>query len=127
MKLTSGLVLKVFLALAPAVVGSVVTYWLSKGKTADGYSTLSGSVNELQGAVEELRLEVRHIQDLHFAQHPSSPPASMPFVAVVKGMSHATKAVGSVVAIPVGDFEEKTPRPKAFKRVPLRLDDARKR
>jgi hypothetical protein len=78
MKFTAGFWLKVFLAISPAVIGSFVTYFLSKDKAAGGYTKLSESVNELQGAVEQLRLQVEHIQDLHFTNQPASAPASAP-------------------------------------------------
>jgi hypothetical protein len=70
MKITAGLVVKIVCAIAPAIISGYVTYHVSKGKTADGYVTLSESVNELQGSVEELRSEVRHLQDMHFDDHP---------------------------------------------------------
>lgn len=135
MKLTSGLVLKIVLALAPTIAGSVATYYLSKDKAAGGYTTLSGSVNELQGAVEQLRLQVQHIQDLHFISHPASFPASAPADVC---------AVTEPVTVPVINTDDlldainsakaaysmkpvKTLHLKSFKRVPLRLDDAKMR
>lgn len=137
MKLTSGLVLKVFLALAPAIIGSYVTYYLSKDKAAGGYTKLSESVNELQGAVEELRLEVRHIQDLHFT--PTPIPASIPAVAPVEvcAVSEPVKRPAVSIDDLLGELSSakgayglkpaKALRFKPFKRVPLKLDDARLR
>jgi hypothetical protein len=135
MKFTSGLVLKIVLALAPAVAGSVVTYFLSKDKAAGGYTTLSGSVNELQGAVEQLRLQVEHIQDLHFTNQPASAPASAPANACVAAKPVVRPAPLNIsdllgdISASKGSYSMKPAKvihSKQFKRVPLRLDDARK-
>jgi len=136
MKFTSGLVIKIVLALVPAIAGSVVTYYLSKDKAAGGYTTLSGSVNELQGAVEQLRLQVEHIQDLHFTNQPASAPASAPAntcVAAKPAIRPSPLNLGDLL----GDISAKkgsySMRPtkvvhsKQFKRVPLKLDDAKMR
>lgn len=75
MRLTGSLVLKVALAVAPAALGSYVTYRVGHDKTADGYAALAESVNQLQGAVEQVRLQVQHLQDLHFSSE--APPAAL--------------------------------------------------
>jgi len=135
MKLTSGLVIKILLAVFPTVGGSVITYYLSKDKAAGGYTTLSGSVNELQGAVEQLRIQVEHIQDLHFVDSPVSAPASAPANACVAAKPVVRPAPFNLSDL-LGDISaskgahsmkpSKAPPMRQFKRVPLRLDDARK-
>jgi hypothetical protein len=135
MKFTSGLVLKIILALAPAIAGSVVTYYLSKDKAAGGYTKLSESVNELQGAVEQLRLQVEHIQDLHFIDHPTAAPASAPANTCVAAKPvvrpkpiNLSDLIGDISS-PKGVYSmkpAKTPPTRQFKRVPLKLDDAKK-
>lgn len=132
MKFTSGLVLKIVLAIAPAIIGSVVTYWLSKDKASDGYTTLSKSVNELQGAVEQLRLQAEHLQDLHFTNQPASAPANVCVAAettaspkVAPTVNDWFKFLGTTKSAYTAKAE-KMPSTKRFKRVPLKLDDAKK-
>ena len=130
MKLTAGLALKVFLALAPAVIGGFVTYWAGHSKAADGYSTLSASVNELQGAVEQLRLQVQHVQDRQLENRPIPLPTSAPapgsglesLAALVASAADTTGEKSATVAA----AKPVRLKLKAFKRVPARLDDAKK-
>jgi hypothetical protein len=132
MKLTVGLALKIFLALAPAVIGGFVTYWAGHSKAADGYSTLSASVNELQGAVEQLRLQVQHVQDQQLVNHPAPapapasvpfPPTSAPSLAALVASAADTTGEKSATVAAAKPVRLKL---KAFKRVPARLDDAKK-
>jgi hypothetical protein len=129
MKLTSGLVFKVLLALVPALISGFVTYWVAKDKTADGYTTLAESVNKLQGSVEIIARQVQHLQDLHFESHPGV-PASAPATPPACGAETLADLVAS--AEQTTSASEKAPtRPlrlklKNFKRVPTRLDDAKK-
>lgn len=128
MKFTSAVWFKVFCALAPAVLSGWVTYAISKTKTADGYTTLAESVNQLQGAVEVVRTQVQHLQDLHVAQASPPTPTSQPAAVCTSAGSADPLAelIASTAAVTTKARPTLRPKLKAFKRVPMKLDDAKR-